>query len=186
MSRSFAEFWGPVEVRAEVLPLAALRSTIRSVRRARLSNAHALLERERAAGLRPYTSTRYAPDRVALGVIAESYGATAVLLDGTNRAVAALRHGCEAIAVTVIRPRVRKPPAAEVIPLGDVTVWAGNGPRTDLFRSLDERLFRPMPDILDRAEREVLAIVAEEDGNGPEGLHLGRVGRLGAVDEVGP
>jgi len=176
LSRAFAELWGAADVRVEMVPLAALRSTIRSVRRERLSNAHAVLERQLAAGLRPYTPVRYASDRVALGVIAESYGATAVLLDGTNRSVAARRHGCQAIAVAVVRPRARKPPAAEVLSLPEVAVWAEKEPRVELFRGLDEELFRPMPDILGRAERDVLAKLTEEDGNGPEGLHLGRAG----------
>jgi hypothetical protein len=186
LSSAFAEFWGVVDVRVEVLALHTLRSTIRSVRRARLSNAHAVLQRQLAAGLRPYTPVAYAPGQVALGVIAESYGTTAVLLDGTNRAVAALRHGCEAITVTVVRPLAPKPPAAEVTALEDVTIWAEKGPRTELFRSLNEELFRPMPDILGRAERDVVATLNKENRDDPEGLHVGRAGRLGAVNAAGP
>ena len=174
LTRAFVEQWGAVEVRRAVLPLAALRSTIRTVRRERLSNAQAVLARHLASGARPYEPVRYARQGVALGVVVESYGETAVLLDGTNRAVAALRHGCAGIVVTVVSPSEPKPPAADVIPLGEVGIWAEHGPRRELFRGLDERLFRPMPGILAAAEREVLEKLAEEERNGSEGLHVGR------------
>lgn len=186
LSSAFAQCWGAAEVWREVLPLAALRSTIHSVRLARLSHAHTVLDRQLAAGLRPYTAVRYARDRVALGVIAEWCDGTAVVLDGTNRAVAALRRGCRSIAVTVVRPREVRPQAMEVVPLTDVGVWAQKGPRPGLFRNLDEALFRPMPAILYRAEREVLNALDEEERNGAEGLHLGRAGRLGAFDPAAP
>ena len=148
--------------------------------------AHAVREGQLAAGLRPYAPVRYAMDGVALGVIAEPHAGTAVLLDGTNRAVAALRHGLRAIAVTVVRPVVTRPPAADVVPLPEVGVWAEKGPRRELFRNMREELFRPMPEILARAERDVLATLVEEERNGAEGLHVGRAGRLGAFDPAAP
>lgn len=163
LSSAFAEFWGVVDVRREVMPLAALRSTIRSLRQERLSTAHTVLGQLLAAGVRPYEPVRHAPDAVALGVVVESYGHTAVLLDGTNRAVAALRHGCVEIVVTVVFPREPKPPAADTVPLREVGVWVEEGPRKELFRGLDEDLFRPMPEILAHAERAVLKELAEEE-----------------------
>jgi len=172
--RAFAEHWGAVTVRREVVALADIRSTIRTVRRDRLRNAHAVLARQLGSGLRLYEPVRYAARGVALGVVVESYGETAVLLDGTNRAVAALRHGCSAIVVTVVSPHESKPPAADTIPLRDVGVWVEDGPRKDLFRALDEELFRPMPDILARAERDVLAKLVEEERDGNDRLHVGR------------
>jgi hypothetical protein len=186
LSGAFDEFWGAVDVRREVLSLTALRSTIRTVRHERLSNAHAVLARQLGSGLRPYEPIRHAPDAVALGVVVESYGDTAVLLDGTNRAVAAQSHGCAEITVTVVFPRQPKPPAADVVPLGEVGIWAEDGPRPELFRNLDRGLFRPMPEILARAEREVLEKLTEEERNGAEGLHVGRARLLGAFDPAAP
>lgn len=174
LARAFVDYWGVVTVRREVVALADIRSTIRTVRADRLRNAHAVLARQLGSGLRLYEPVRYAARGVALGVVVESHGETAVLLDGTNRAVAALRHGCEAIVVTVVSPRDPKPPAADTIPLGQVGVWSEDGPRKDLFRALNEELFRPMPDILARAERDVLAKLIEEERNGADRLHVGR------------
>jgi hypothetical protein len=186
LAGAFAEFWGVVAVRRRTLPLAAFRSTIRTVRRERLCNAHAVLERHLGSGLRLYEPVRHSRDGVALGVVVESYGETAVLLDGTNRAVAALRHGCREIVVTVVSPREPKPPAADVVPLPKIGVWVEGGPRRDLFRDLDEDLFRPMPDILARAEREVLAELVEEERNDADRPHVGRARRLGAFDQAAP
>jgi hypothetical protein len=174
LARAFVEYWGAVVVRREVVALADLRSTIRTVRRDRLRNAHAVLASQTGSGLRLYEPVRYSARGVALGVVVESYGESAVLLDGTNRAVAALRHGCAAIVVTVVSPCTPKPPAADTIPLTDVGIWAEDGPRKELFRALDEQLFRPMPDILARAEHDVLATLIKEERDGTDRLHVGR------------
>jgi hypothetical protein len=186
VSRAFAECWGQVDVRRELVPLTALRSTLRLVRRERLSHAHTLLEHCLGHGPPPYPPVRYAAGAVALGVIAESYGRTAVLLDGTNRAVAALRRGCRAIAVTMVRPRLARPPVGAVVTLTEVDVWTRPTPRPELFRDADETLFRPMPDILARAERELLEKLIEEERDGTARLHLGRAGRLAEYHRVAP
>ena len=49
LARAFVEYWGVVAVRREVVALADIRSTIRTVRADRLRNAHAVLARQLAA-----------------------------------------------------------------------------------------------------------------------------------------